>query len=60
MLTPDQVDAYHRDGFVVVPDFVSDGQCDRLRRRANEMVDAWEPGAERTYSENQIQTIRIN
>lgn len=48
MLTSDQVESYRRDGFLVVPDFVSADACDRLRRRANQLVDVWEPGAERT------------
>ena len=48
MLTPEQVTDYERDGFVVVPDFLPLDQCARLRHRANEIVDAWEPSAERT------------
>ncbi len=48
MLSPDKVDSYHRDGFVVVPDFVSAGDCKRLRRRAIEIVDSWEPTEERS------------
>ncbi len=48
MLAPDQVDRYHRDGFLVVPDFVSADACAELRRRAVEIVEQWEPGAQRT------------
>jgi phytanoyl-CoA hydroxylase len=48
MLSPDQVDRYHRDGFLVLPDFASAGACAELRRRADEIVEDWEPGAMRT------------
>ena len=39
-------DAFERDGFVVVPDFVSATACDELRARANELVDEFEPTEE--------------
>lgn len=48
MLTQEQVTSFERDGFVVVDDFVSLDDCARLRDRANEIVAAWEPSANRT------------
>ena len=48
MLSPEQVESYHRDGFLVLPDFVSVDACRRLRTRALEIVAAWEPSEERS------------
>jgi phytanoyl-CoA hydroxylase len=48
VLTAEQIDQYHSDGFLVMADFASADACDRLRARANEMVAAWEPGEERS------------
>ena len=50
MLSPDQLAQYDRDGFLVLPDFVSDEACAELRARAVEIVDEWEPGTARTAS----------
>jgi phytanoyl-CoA hydroxylase len=44
MLTPEQLSAYERDGFLVLEDFVAASECDRLRARADELVEAFEPG----------------
>jgi phytanoyl-CoA hydroxylase len=43
MLTPEQLEAYARDGFLVLEDFVAGEECDRLRERAEELVAAFEP-----------------
>ena len=40
--------AYARDGFLVLPDFVSATDCEALKVRAAELVAAWRPGTERT------------
>src|SRR5918992_766169 len=45
MLTPAQLSAYERDGFLVLEDFVAPSECDRLRARADELVEEFEPGA---------------
>ncbi|HEX8503486.1 MAG TPA: phytanoyl-CoA dioxygenase family protein [Pyrinomonadaceae bacterium] len=45
MLTPAQLSAYGRDGFLVLEDFAAGEECDRLRARAAELVEAFEPGA---------------
>jgi len=44
MLTPEQLAAYERDGFLVLDDFVAASECNRLRARADELVEAFEPG----------------
>ena len=42
-MTPEQLHQYERDGFLVLPDFVSGEACNRLRARAEEMVREFEP-----------------
>ena len=44
MLTPAQLAAYERDGFLVLEDFVAAEECDLLRARAGELVEGFEPG----------------
>lgn len=48
MLNADQIESYRRDGFLVVPDFVSDDARSRLRDRAVAIVDAWAPSEQRS------------
>ncbi|MFL6256787.1 MAG: phytanoyl-CoA dioxygenase family protein [Pyrinomonadaceae bacterium] len=45
MLTPAQLSTYEREGFLVLEEFVAAEECDRLRARADELVEAFEPGA---------------
>jgi len=45
MLTPEQLSTYEREGFLVLEDFVAASECDRLRARADELVEEFEPGA---------------
>lgn len=47
-LHPDEVARYHEDGYLVVPDFVTIDQCDRLRARAREILDAYDPDHRRS------------
>lgn len=42
-LTAAQLETFRRDGFLVIEDFVDRRACARLRRRAQELVDAFEP-----------------
>ena len=44
MLTPEQLSNYERDGFLVLEGFVAGEECDRLRARADELVEGFEPG----------------
>ena len=48
MLTSEQVQSFDRDGFVVVPDFTDAASRSRLRERAIDLVDAWEPSEQRS------------
>lgn len=47
LLTPAQVDAFHRDGFLLIDDFVPSEECDWLRDRALELVRQQGPTAAR-------------
>jgi phytanoyl-CoA hydroxylase len=42
------LEAYARDGFLVLPDFVSPSDCDALQARAAELVAGFDPGPART------------
>ena len=48
VLTADQIEAYHRDGYLVIEGFASAVACAELRARAVEIVQGWEPSGERT------------
>src|SRR4029079_2505546 len=48
VLTEEQIDGYHRDGFLVLEGFASPEQCAALKQRAIELVRTWEPSTERT------------
>jgi phytanoyl-CoA hydroxylase len=48
VLNPEQIERYQRDGFLVLPDFMSTEACAELRDRANQLVDEWEPTGDRT------------
>lgn len=55
MLTGEQIERFDRNGFVVVPDFVTADACSALRERAEQLVAAWEPGTERTVFTTEAQ-----
>ena len=42
-LTTEQLENYQKDGFLVLPDFVSAVDCDRLRARAEQLVQQFDP-----------------
>ena len=48
VLSSRQVDQYHRDGFLVVPDAASPEACADLRRAALAIVDEFQPSAQHT------------
>lgn len=50
MLTSVQLEAYERDGFLVVEDFVAPEECDLLRARAEELVAGFEPETVSVFS----------
>ena len=43
-----QLASYGRDGFLVVPDFLSAADCDALQARSAELVAGFDPGPDRT------------
>lgn len=55
MLSAEQTERFHQDGFLVVPGFVSSQAGDDLRGRADELVEAWEPSGERTVFTTEAQ-----
>jgi phytanoyl-CoA hydroxylase len=48
VVSPADIDRYRRDGFLVVEEFAAAEACAALKQRAIEIVEAWEPSAERT------------
>jgi phytanoyl-CoA hydroxylase len=43
VITKSELDSYHRNGFLVIENFVDDGECNQLRKRAEELVEEFEP-----------------
>ena len=43
MISPQQLEQYQRDGFLLLEGFAEDEECDALRARAEEMVQEFEP-----------------
>ncbi len=48
MLSDTQIEAYERDGYLVIEGFASADACAELRARAVEIVHEWQPSGERT------------
>ena len=42
-LTDKELEQYGRDGYLVLPDFVNEEECDRLRERAEQLVRDFDP-----------------
>uniref|UniRef100_A0AAV1TMJ7 Phytanoyl-CoA dioxygenase n=1 Tax=Peronospora matthiolae TaxID=2874970 RepID=A0AAV1TMJ7_9STRA len=59
-LTPEQLKAFHRDGFLVIPDALSASTCDELRARARELVAQCDPHRHRCIFTTNEQTRRLN
>ena len=49
-LTPDQIERWAHDGFLVIPDAVAPERCAELRDRAGEIVDAFDPATVSIFS----------
>ncbi len=47
-LSKDMIDAFERDGVIVLPDFVSTSECRRLMERTLKLVDEFDPGSVRS------------
>lgn len=48
MLTTKQIAEYHKNGFLILPNFITNEACDTLIKRASELVDAFEPAKTKT------------
>ena len=42
-LSKEQVDAYDRDGFLVLKNFATEQECDALMSRMSELITHWRP-----------------
>lgn len=51
-LSAQQVAAWERDGFLVIPDAVAPERCDELITRAGEIVDAFDPSTVSVFTTN--------
>jgi len=52
VLTDEQVERYHRDGFLVVEEFVAPERCRELRDAATAIVDAFDPVRRTVFTTN--------
>jgi phytanoyl-CoA hydroxylase len=43
VITKSELDSYYRNGFLVIENFVAAGECDLLRKRAEDLVNEFEP-----------------
>src|SRR5512147_1919209 len=43
IISPVQLDQYRQEGFLVLEGFIDNSSCDRLRRRATELVNDFDP-----------------
>lgn len=59
-LTPEQIDAFNRDGFLVVPGALSASTCDELRAKAGEYVAQCDVKEHRSIFTTNEQTRRMN
>jgi phytanoyl-CoA hydroxylase len=59
-LTPEQHSAWQRDGVVVLPGFATVDEIAALRRRAGELVDAFEPAAASSAVFSSRDRVRLN
>ncbi len=56
MLSTDQIEQLHRDGFLVLEDFADAEACSSARERAEEIVADFEPGSHRSIFTTHEQT----
>src|SRR5436190_12473901 len=49
-MTPEQLAQYEREGFLVLPNFVSSAACDELRAHAEELVQQFDPAVISVFS----------
>jgi phytanoyl-CoA hydroxylase len=59
-LTPEQIDAYQRDGYLVLPGFAPLAACAELKERAEELVDDFDAEAHRSIFTTNEQTRHVD
>ena len=47
-LTAQQIETYHRDGVVILPDLIDKDTISQMRSRALKLVDEWNPAIDHT------------
>jgi len=52
-LTRDQVEFFHENGYLVIEDFWTRETCDNLIKRANEIVEEFDPSTVSVFSTNE-------
>ena len=59
MLSSEQIQRYHQDGFIALPDFKDAAEIAALRTRAGQMVDAFDPASSKTIftTNDQARTV---
>ena len=57
VLSDQQIESYHRDGFLVVPDFVDLAACADLREAAHQIVDDFQPQANTVFTTNDQERV---
>ncbi len=57
MLSPAQIEKFHTDGYLVLDDFKSPADIARVRQRALELVDAFDPGERRSIFTTREQAL---
>jgi phytanoyl-CoA hydroxylase len=57
MLDRDQIEQYQHDGYLVLDGFKSPAEMARVRQRAEELVDAFEPGPQRSVFTTREQAL---
>lgn len=57
MLSQEQIDHYHRTGYLVLEDFKTAAQIARVRERANELVAQFDPGDRRSIFTTREQAL---
>jgi phytanoyl-CoA hydroxylase len=54
------LERFRQDGYVVLPDFAPEAECDALRARADALVEAFEPARDRSIFTTDEQTRRTD
>ena len=52
-LSPIELDSYHRDGILAIPNVLTDAECDLLINRANELSNEFDPNSSPIFTTNE-------